>query len=190
MKKILYGALVVTILIIGIVGNFMLNYHSTPEGAMDELNKQTEGLILPLSDNTEALLIEEDGTVSVASSKIVHPLGWYKDFDLSKTDLNVYETDLEKEIPYTHAPKTEGLSFGLIKNEQIESSLVGIELRKQSATNVFHLEDHLENQRLTNVKLWYSFVLGEGDTFDDVFFLDKNKEVVQLEQEFVSQNKK
>ena len=109
---------------------------------------------------------------------------------MSKTDLNVYETDLEKEIPYTHAPKTEGLSFGLIKNEQIESSLVGIELRKQSATNVFHLEDHLENQRLTNVKLWYSFVLGEGDTFDDVFFLDKNKEVVQLEQEFVSQNKK
>jgi len=185
MRKIYYGTAIIVILILGIVGNFILNYHTTPEGAMDELNKKTEGHILPLSDNTVALLIDEDGAVSVASSKIVHPLGWYKDFDLSKTDLNVYETDFEKEIPYTHAPKTEGLSFGLIKSEQVESSLVGIELRKQSATNVFHLEDYLENQGLKSVKLWYSFVLGEGDTFNDVFFLDINKEVVKVEQEFI-----
>ena len=55
---------------------------------------------------------------SLLVSKIVHPLRWYRDFDLFKTDLNIYDTDLEKEIPYTHEPKTEGLSFGLIKNEQ------------------------------------------------------------------------
>ena len=30
---------------------------------------------------------------------------------------NIYDTDFEKEILYTHEPNTEGLSFGLIKNE-------------------------------------------------------------------------
>lgn len=183
MKRSLF--IVVVVLIFAIVGNFILNYHTTQEGAMDELNKKSDGKVIPLSDNTEALLIQKDGTVLVASSKVVRPLGWYKDFSVSNTDLNVYETDFEENAPYTHAPKTEGLSFGLIKSKQIESSSTENELSRQNTTTVFQLEDLLEDERLKNVKLWHSFILGEGDTIDDVLFFDKNKEVVEVEQEFI-----
>ncbi|KAB7709139.1 hypothetical protein F9802_03255 [Bacillus aerolatus] len=187
-KALYWLAASIAMLILRTVVYYILNYHHTAEGAMEELEKKTDGHILTLPDNTLTFLIEEDGRVSVASSYVFYPFGWYKDFEIHPTALNVYDINEEREIPYAHAPKTEGLTFGLIKNERVEylvPSEFNMKLQDQNATKVFHLEEELNDPELKQVKLWYSFLLVEGSAMNELFFLDKNKEVLSVERELI-----
>lgn len=185
MKK---AMIVMTIFLVVLVSFIWQNYHRTVQGALEELEEETEGYILPLSDNRLALVIEEDGRVAVATSQIEYLFGWYKDFSIHPIDLNINDVKKENEITYAHALKTEGLTCGLIKNEHVaymvanESYLQKPKELNDNAMKVFSLKNYFDDPKLQDVKLWYSYLLGEGSTMDELFFLDSQKKVIPIEE--------
>ncbi|PAQ13460.1 hypothetical protein CD798_15335 [Bacillaceae bacterium SAOS 7] len=185
MKK---AMIVMAIFLVALVSFIWQNYHRTVQGALEELAEETEGYILPLSDSTLALIMEEDGHVSVATSKIIYPFGWYKDFVIHPIDLNINDVKKENEIAYAHVPKTEDVTCGLIKNEHVayvvanESYLQTPKELNDNAMKVFSLKDYFDDPQLQDMKLWYSYLLGEGSTMDELFFLDSQKKVIPIEE--------
>lgn len=184
-KIVIFIVAGLTSLVIGIVIYYSVNYHTTPEGALKELRQKTTAEVLPLPDNTVALLVEKDGTVSIASMNVLRPFWLYKDFTVYPTELNLYKANYENEVPYTVGPGSIKYTVGLIKNEKIGYTAYGSSVQNDNVTNVFSVHDHLDNPALSNVKLWFiterassSDVLKEG-----VIFLNEDGKVIDLKTE-------
>ncbi|MFJ7826698.1 hypothetical protein [Psychrobacillus sp. NPDC096623] len=187
MKKLFLGIMaVLVILVLGVVVYIIQNYHSSTLGALNELKKKTGGEVLSLSDDTLALVIHEDGNISIAYSEALYTAGLYKDFDIYQSLLNVYDIRQENDIPYTNSPKEAGLSFGLVKNRDIEYSIREMKLLNENATIVFHLYEYIDDPELKDIKLWYVYSdFAPGSSVNELYFLDKEKEEVQLNKIFV-----
>lgn len=101
MKKFLYGiAAVLALWITGTVVFLMMNYHTTGEGALKELEGRTKGQVIPV-DHVKVLVIKESGDIFSAYSMVHYPLGWFKDFsELYPTGLNVYDLEGEDSISF------------------------------------------------------------------------------------------
>lgn len=184
MKKLFLAIIaLLVILISGIVVFTIQHYHTSTLGALSELKGQTDGQVLSLSDDTLALIIHEDGYISIAYSEALYTAGLYKDFDIYPSQLNVYDINGENDIPYTNSPKKAGLSFGLVKSEDIEYSIREMRLVNENATKVLNLDEYLDNPELKDISLWYVYSnFAPGSSVNELYFLDKNKEEVQLQK--------
>lgn len=190
MKKFLYGiAGVAALLITGTVGFLMMNYHTTGEGALKELEGKIEGQVIPVGQ-IKALVIKENGDIFSAYSMVHYPLGWFEDFsELYLTGLNVYDLEREDSILYTNDPR-DIFSFGLLKNKQINYAIMRIgelddkKLDANNALPIFSVENYVDNPAIESVKLWVTGgTIDPTQKTDEVVFLDQNKEIVQLNKE-------
>lgn len=179
-KLILTG---LAIIILGITGYLILNYHTTAEGAIDELRAETKTPTLQW-DETKAFIIEEDGRISIAYSKVTRlPSRIYKDFEISPTKLNINDIEGEKDILYSNFPK-EYSAFGLIKSDQVEYSIRSNPNQLDNAMKVFHLDEYFDDTKFRDVKLWYiPFTLSPENIEEVLNFLDKNNKVLEVDKE-------
>lgn len=184
MKKIVFSILVILMLLsVGIAASyFSTNYHRTPESALEELRQQTNAQILNLPENNKVFLIDETGDVSIAFMKVERPFQLYKDFKVFPTSLNVYDSDLENEIPYATGPWYLEHTFGLLKNENVEYTALGNTVRKDNISDVFAIEKALGDTNLEGIKLWYirSSSTSLEDLKSNVLFLNADKEILKI----------
>ncbi|WP_298828985.1 hypothetical protein [uncultured Planococcus sp.] len=184
MKKIIFSILVILILLsVGSAASyFSTNYHRTPESALEELRQQSNVQVLQLPENNKVFLLDEAGDVSIAFMKVERPFQLYKDFQVFPTSLNVYDADMENEIPYAMGPWYLEYTFGLLKNENVEYTALGSTVRKDNVSDVFALEKELDDTRLKGVKLWYipSGSTSPEDLKSDMLFLNADKEILEI----------
>lgn len=188
MKRIFYGISIgVILLCIGVAAYLISSYHYTPDAALDELNEKTDAEVLPLTDDTLALLIEKDGTISYASSNVLRPLGWYKDFTVFKTRLNIHDKDINQKIPYINIKSHEQFSYGLINNDKVAYAIVGNPNIKENAIKTFNLSNYINDPDLRSVKLWYVPIsVNQEHVNNNPVFLDKNNNVLEINKEFIN----
>ncbi|OAH59145.1 MULTISPECIES: hypothetical protein [Bacillaceae] len=190
MKKFLYGiAAVSALLITGTVVFLMMNYHTTGEGALKELEARTEGQVIPV-DHVKVLVIKESGDIFSAYSMMHYPFGWFEDFsELHPTGWNVYDLEREGSILYTN-DRRNIFSFGLLKNKQINYAIMRIgelddkKLDMNNTLPLFPVENYLDNPAIEDVKLWVTGgTIDPTQKTDEVVFLDQHKEIVQVNKE-------
>ncbi|MGO1059185.1 hypothetical protein ACTL32_08670 [Planococcus sp. FY231025] len=184
MKKIMLFILVGLCLVsLGTTAYYIYtNYHKTPESALAELRQETNAQILNLPKNNLVLLIDEKGDVSIAFMKVERLFNLYKDFKVFPTPLNIYSSDLNNEIPYATGPWYLEFTFGLVKNHKVGYTALGSTVRKDNVSNVFSVEDVINDADQTGVKVWYisSGSSSSADLKSKILFLDEDKETLEI----------
>lgn len=185
-KKLLFTAII--ILLLTTCGYLFFKYHPTAEGAFKELEEREAGDVIPLSDDRRALLIEENGDVSIAFSKVTPLLRWYEDFKVLPTSLNINDIKEPNQIPYVESPLGDSIHIGLIKKANVEYTISGLRKNldfQQNTLSVFNLKEYRKGERAFNdVKLWWTtYPLDQQSQEDHFFFLDKNKKILEINKE-------
>lgn len=187
MKKMISFILVALCLVsLGAAIDYMnTNYHKTPESALEELRQQSNAQVLPMPQNNLALLIDKKGDISIAFMKVERPFNLYKDFEVFRTPLNIYDADFEHKVLYTIGPWYIEYTFGLIQNENVKYTAYGKTVRKDNVRQVFSVEEAVNDASLKGLKLWY--ISGRTSSPDELksntLFLNKNKGLAEISQE-------
>lgn len=120
---------------------FQTNYHQTPEAA-----------VFALDDNQVALLLNKDGSISIAFMYVERLFDIYKNFDVFPIKLTVFEDSLDKTIPYASDPEFLEYSFGLIQNEKAAYTTWKGAPASEERT-VILLDNFIEDQDLKGISL-------------------------------------
>ncbi|MDQ0428603.1 hypothetical protein QOZ98_001429 [Planomicrobium stackebrandtii] len=188
MKKTIRSLILVSLLVVILwaVNYLQTNYHKTPEAAFEELVQTSDATVFPLDDNRLALLLNQDGTMSIAHMDVERLFDIYKDFEVFPTKLTVFEDSLDKTIPYTTDPEFLEYSFGLIQNEKAAYT-TWKEAPAGEERNVIPLDNFIEDPDLNGISLWtFPGAMLPVDLERMLVFLDGAKKPLSIEdKEFI-----
>jgi hypothetical protein len=176
--KLLLGLFIVSIACFVIYA--VLNFHTTREGAYQELACSKKKTCIPLRDERYVLMIDEEGNLSLAITKIIYPFGLYKNFKVYPTELNSHDKLPENGVSYTSISASGELIFGLTNRADISFMVSVPDLS-------FADQDYLKNEAVPLVsiknqkKFWYSYEPSQkGRRPVHIQFLNQQKEKVNV----------
>lgn len=171
-----------------IVNFYRTNYHKTAEAAFEELMQTSEATAFPLDDNRLALLLNKDGTISIAHMKVERLFDLYRDFKIYPTELTIFEDSLDNSIPYVTNPKITGYSFGLIKDGKVEyTTMKNNPPGEGEERKVILLEDSIENPDLKDIRLWsLPISLPPSELEETLLFLDNEKNSLSFDEKEIN----
>jgi hypothetical protein len=174
------------LLLIGV--NVITHYHTTQQGALKELIEKVDGQVIPLSSHNYTFVIHKNGGLSIAHSYVFYPLGWYKDFTVYPSELNVYEAIDKHDMAYAIFPHHLAICFGYTTNPNVQYAVylpkknAEKHIREDGAIGVISLADYIDDPKAKNIKLWYVYAPLEKQAVPrNIFFLDQNKEIVEVD---------
>ncbi|MDR7071787.1 hypothetical protein [Fictibacillus barbaricus] len=178
MAKAFLGLFVASIACFVIYG--VLNFHTTWEGAYQELACSKEKTCITLRDQRYVLLINERGDLSLAITKIIYPFGLYEDFKVYPTEMNSHDKLPENGVSYTSISASGELIFGLTNRTDISFMVSVPDLS-------FSDQDYFKNEAMPLVsinnqkKFWYSYEPSQkGKQPVHIQFLNQQKEKVNV----------
>lgn len=167
-------------------------YHTTPEGAFEELQQSTDATCIPMVDEGHVIVIDEDGALSVALMNterrfLVTTL--YTDFEIYPTNLNVFDVTLNQTIVFLNAPGNWEHAYGLVKNEEATYLASSWPLEHEDPLTIHPLADHISDSAAEEIVLWDFPQELEKDTLQSSFyFLDKNETVIEeIQNEYTAE---
>ena len=181
MKKILLWitGIALTLVVIWLA----TGYHTTPEGAFEELQQSTDATLIPMVDESHVVLIDKNGELSLAL--MIPERGFlittlYTDFEISPTNLNVFDVDLDQNIAFLNAPGKWEHAYGLLKSEEVEHLTNSWPLEYEAPYPVHSLADYFSESTFEDLILWDFPQELEKDTLQSSFyFLDENEAVIE-----------
>ena len=158
-------------------------YHTTPEGAFEELQQSTDATLIPMVDEGHVVLIDENGELSLAL--MITERGFlftilYTDFEIFPTNLNVFEVDLDQNIAFLNAPGKWEHAYGLLKSEEAEHLTNSWPLEYEAPYPVHSLADYFSDSAAEDLILWdFPQELQKEDLQSSFYFLDENETLIQ-----------
>lgn len=181
MKKILLwsAGVVVAILIIYLV----TGYHTTPEGAFEELQQSTDATLIPMVDEGHVILLDENGGLSIALMITEYRFlvtTLYTDFEIFPTNLNVFDVDLDQNIAFLNAPGNWEHAYGLVKSKEVKYLASSWPLEYEDPLTVHPLADYIPDSAAENIVLWDFPQELEKETLQSSFyFLDADETLIE-----------
>ncbi|MDN3426473.1 hypothetical protein QMA04_13120 [Planococcus sp. APC 3900] len=190
MKKTLLWISVVVVIILVIF--LVTGYHTTPEGAFEELQQSTDATLIPMVHEEHVILIDENGALSVAlmttERRFLFNI-FYTDFEIFPTNLNVFDVNLNHTIAFLHAPENSEYTYGLVKNEEVKYLAGSWYPEYEDPLAVYPLTDYISKDDVEDVILWFFPQELEEDTISsDLNFLDRNEELIEeIKKDFTTE---
>lgn len=181
MKKVILW--IASIVVSALTLHLITSYHTTPEGAYDELLKSTDATLIPTVDEGQVILIDEYGALSIALMDTEPRFlfkTFYTDFEIFPSNLNVFDVNPVHNIAFLTAPENWEYTYGLVKNEEVKYLESPGDTEYEDALAVYPLTDYIANADAEDVILWFFPQELEKDTVSsNLNFLDANEEVVE-----------
>lgn len=180
MKKVLLWIIVVAVIFFTIY--LVTGYHTTPEGAFEEMQQSTDATLIPMVDEGHVILIDENGELSIAlmiteRGFLVNSL--YTDFELFPTNLNVFDVNLDQNIAFLNAPGNWEHAYGLVKSEEVKHLASSWPLEQEDPLIVHPLATYIPDSSAEDIILWDFPQELEKETLQSSFyFLDANETVI------------
>ena len=180
MKKVLLWIIVVAVIFFTIY--LVTGYHTTPEGAFEEMQQSTDATLIPMVDEGHVILIDENGELSIAlmiteRGFLVNSL--YTDFELFPTNLNVFDVNLDQNIAFLNAPGNWEHAYGLVKSEEVKHLASSWPLEQEDPLIVHPLATYIPDSAAEDIILWDFPQELEKETLQSSFyFLDANETVI------------
>lgn len=189
MKRLFISLILVSLVVaVSAIGNFyQTNYHKTAEAAFEELTQTSDAAVFPLDDNRLALLLNKDGTISIAHMNVERLFDIYEDFDIYPTELTVFEDSLADSIPYVTNPEMfTDYSFGLIKDERATYTTMSINPPGEER-KVIPLREFIDDPDLKDISLWsVPISLPTEELAEVLVFLDREKKPLSIDAKELS----
>ncbi|WNB90821.1 hypothetical protein [Bacillus sp. NEB1478] len=158
---------------------FVTHFHTTRDGAYQELT-HCDKTYIQLSDDRYVLVIDNEGNFSLAITKIIYPFGFYKDYEVFPTTLNLHDKLPKVGVSYSAISASKELYFGITDRTDISFmasvpnlSFSDKEYLKREAVSLVPLK----NQK----KFWYNYEPSKkGKPPEHILFLNDNKEIVKV----------
>ncbi|ANU09700.1 hypothetical protein BBH88_05005 [Planococcus antarcticus DSM 14505] len=133
-------------------------YHTTPEGAFEELRQSTDATLIPMVDEEQVILIDENGALSVAlmitERRFLFNI-FYTDFEVFPTNLNVFDVNLNHTIAFLNASENWEYTYGLVKNEEVKYLAGSGYPELEDVLAVYPLTDYISNDDVEDVIVWF-----------------------------------